>query len=498
VTEPLPEGAPAPQAAPSEPKRTERPHPLTPLIRGWVVSLALLIGLGREVLNWFTERRPLPPLHLLASGIGGIAVAAMLVGLASWWATRFVIDADELRIESGILLRKSQRIAFDKVTSIDVLQPMAARIFALAELEIDIGSSERVKLRYLTRARAYALRDFLLSRAHSHRAELVETEDPGLRLGDLSAEDQVLVQTTSQRLLLGAVTSNEFISLLITIIITITAAVIAAPSFGGPVLVLALGVSAISGIGGFVVRRFTGQFNFTLSSRPAGLRISRGLASLTSQSLPPRRIQLVRLSQSLLWRRLGWYRAEIDILGLGMRNEEDTHASVSSVLLPVADRAQVRLVLAGIWPEADWESIELHPAPVRARWLHPVSGPFLGLGHDDLLVVSRHGWLERRWDLIPHARVQSVQIKQGPVSRWLKLTDLAFHTAGSRLNPHAYGLDAGHVLQRQDELIALAQAHRPDLTLAPGPAAESVLPVIQEAPPARRADQAEETISDTE
>ncbi len=486
-----------PETDPPPLKRTERPHPLTPLIRGWVVLLALLIGFGRELLSSFTEDRSLPPLPLLGGGVGGIVLVAIGVGFASWLATRFVIDADELRVESGILLRKSQRIAFDKVTSIDVLQPLAARIFALAELEIDIGSSQRVKLRYLSRARAYSLRDYLLSRARGYRAELVATADPGLQLSDLSIEDEVLVRIAPERLFWGAITSNEFIGLICTITATITAAVVFAPYFGGTVLVLALAISAVSGIGGFVVRRVTGQFNFTLSARPAGLRISRGLTSLTSQSLPPRRIQLVRLSQSLLWRRLGWYRAEIDMLGLGMRNEEDTHASVSSVLLPVADQEQVRLVLARLWPSADYESIELHPAPFRARWLHPVSGPFLGLGHDDQLVVSRHGWLERRWDLVPHARVQSVQISQGPISRYLSLADLAFHTAGSRLTSHARGLNASHVLARQDELIELAQAHRRDITVAPIPDPVVEVPgsADQAGPAAFQANQPEDTSS---
>jgi putative membrane protein len=488
------------QTDPPPLKRTERPHPLTPLIRGWVVLLALLIGFGREILSSFTENRPLPPLPLLGGGVGGIVVVAVGVGFASWLATRFVIDADELRVESGILLRKSQRIAFDKVTSIDVLQPLAARIFALAELEIDIGSSQRVKLRYLSRARAYSLRDYLLSRARGHRAELVATVDPGLQLSDLSTEDEVLVRITPDRLVLSAITSNEFLWLIGTIAVTITAAAVFAPYFGGTVLVLALGVSAVSGIAGFVVRRFTAQFNFTLSARPAGLRLSRGLTSLTSQSVPPRRIQLVRLSQSLLWRRLGWYRAEIDMLGLGMRNEEDTRSSVSSVLLPVADREQVRIVLARLWPSADYETIELHPAPFRARWLHPVSGPFLGLGHDDQLVVSRHGWLERRWDLVPHARVQSVCTSQGPISRYFGLADLAFHTAGSRLTSHARGLDANHVLARQDELIELAQAHRRDITVTTeaDPVVEVQVLADQAGPDALRADQAEDTISSIE
>lgn len=453
-------------AAPIDPvKLTERPHPLTPLIRAWVVLLALLIGGAREVFSWFTEDRKVPSIDLLLGSVGVIVVIAIVVGLISWLTTRFVIDADELRIESGVLVRKSQRIAFDKVTSIDVLQPLAARMFALAELEIDIGSNDRVKLRYLSRARAYSLRDYLLSRARGHHAEVIAGVDPGLRLDDLSAEDEVLLRIPPSQLILGALTSNEFVWLVVSITATLVAAGIAAPTFGGLFMVLALALSAASALIGFVVRRFTGQFNFTLSVRPAGLRISRGLTSLTSQSIPPRRIQSVRLSQSVLWRRQRWYRAEIDILGLGIHNEDGVSAGVSSVLLPVATIEQVRQVLAEIWPLADWEKVVLHKAPWRAHGIHPLSAPFLAIGHDELLVVSRHGWLERRWDLIPHARVQSIRISHGPISRLLRIANLGIHTGGSRFTPLALGLDADHVRDRQNELIALAQAHRSDITV---------------------------------
>jgi len=465
-------------ASPAPEKRTERPHPLTPLIRGWVVLLAIGVGLGRELLGNLTEDRPLPPITFLIVGFVLVAVAAVVIGFVSWLTTRFVIDADELRIESGILLRRSQRVAFDKVASIDVLQPLAARIFGLAELEIDIGSSARTKLRYLTRSRAYALRDYLLSRAHGHRAEIGEVTTELIELSDLQEPDQVLLRLSPQRIVTGALTSNEFVVLLLTILLTI-AAVAAGVAWLPPeatggrrtgflgisVAVLALAVSGVSGIVGFVARRITGQFNFTLSRRPSGLRISRGLTSLTSQSVPPRRIQAVELSQSVLWRRLGWFRVEIDVLGQHLHNENDTRASTSSVLLPVAGLDEVRAVLAQLWPGVDFTTIALRPAPFRARWLHPVTGPFLGFGHDDAIVVSRHGWLQRRWQLVPHARVQSVRVSQGPVSRLLGLADLHFDSAGSRLKVRAMGLDAGHVRERQAELIELAQAHRPDLTL---------------------------------
>lgn len=485
---PVEDAGAATASTPAEPpveKLTERPHPLTPLIRGWVVLLALLIGLGRELLPSIDGSKRLPPLELIFGGGGLVVVAAAAVGFFSWYFTRFVIDAEELRIDTGMLARKSQRIAFDKVASIDVVQPLAARLFGLAELEIDIGSSERVKLRYLSRARAYTLRDYLLNRAHGHhRAEMLASSDASLQLGDLQAEDRVITKVSVKSLVLGALTSNEFVGLIAAITLTLVAAAI----WGWGVLVIGLGLSAASAIVGFVTRRVTGQFNYTMSVRPSGLRISRGLTSLTSQSLPPRRIQVIRLSQSLWWRRFGWYRVEVDVLGLGLHNEEGTRAAVSSVLLPVGTIDQVRLALAEIWPATDYEAIELHRAPFRARWLHPFSGPFLALGHDESLVVSRHGWLERRWDLVPHARVQSVRVSQGPVSRRLGLADLGFHTAGSHLRARAEGLDANHVLARQHELIVLAQAHRQDITV-PAQASE---------PEALRADQAEDTISSTE
>lgn len=448
-------------------KLTERPHPLTPLIRGWVVLLALLIGFSREILSWFTEGTQPPPLPVIVGVVAGVTLLAGAAGFVSWLVTRFVIDGEELRVETGIVIHRSQRVAFDKVASIDVVQPLAARLFGLAELTIDIGSDERIKLRYLSRARAYNLRDYLLSRARGHQATIAAAPDPGLQLGDLNDDDRVILRIPPKQLLIAAVTSNEFIGLLLMIVITLTAVTLLSPYLHGIVVVVALAISAASAVGGFIIRRVTGQFNFTLSTRPAGLRISRGLTDLTSQSLPPRRIQFVRLSQSLLWRRLGWYRAEIDVIGLGMRNQESARSDVSSVLIPVADLAGIRSVLSLLWPEADFTRIPLESAPYRAHWRHPVSAPFLGFGYDDLLVVSRHGWLERRWDLVPHARVQSVAISQGPVSAWFGIADLSFHTAGSRFSANVRGLWVSQIQRHQDRLIALAQATRRDPTDPP-------------------------------
>jgi len=209
TADPGPVGFP-PDALPPAAKLTERPHPLTPFIRGWVVLLAVVISMGREFLPNGEGPRPLPPLEIIVAVVAALAAAAGVAGYISWRFTRFVIDADELRVDTGAIFRRSIRIAFDKVQSIDVVQPLAARMFGLAELQIDIGSHERSKLRYLQLGRAYALRDYLLARARGYQAEAATTTRSVSVLTDLHEADEVLVQVLPQTLLLAAVTSHEF------------------------------------------------------------------------------------------------------------------------------------------------------------------------------------------------------------------------------------------------------------------------------------------------
>ena len=152
---------------------SERPHPLTPFVRGWVLILAIILGVGRDLLQHQPDEGPLPPLEWIAAGIGAAVLIAIGIGFVSWRFTRFVIDEDELRVDTGAVFKRSVRVAFDKVQSIDVVQPFAARLVGLAELQIDVGSQERVRLRYLKLTRAYALRDYLLARARGNRISMM-------------------------------------------------------------------------------------------------------------------------------------------------------------------------------------------------------------------------------------------------------------------------------------------------------------------------------------
>lgn len=423
-------------------KRTERPHPLTPFIRGWIVLVALVLGFGRQLLpngengnDWRSLN-----LRLIVLGVLAAAVVAALVGLVSWYFTRFVIDADELRVETGAIFKTSKRISFERLQSVDIVQPFAARLFGLAELRLEVGAGHgTTRLRYLSRSTATALRDYLISRAHGDRASVVpdRSTPTASALTDLGRHDRALVTVSPQRLVGAFLLSSEWLTsaglVLVALILTVAFHV---SLYALPGLIpLALGAF------GLISRRVIAQFNFTLAETSRGLRVTRGLTNLTSQSVPVDRIQGLKIMQPLLWRALGWYRVDVDVLGYGAHGDESRNTQVSPVLLPVADAGEVRLALTRVLPGVDLDSVPLHPSPRRTALLRPFDFWTLRYGWDSAVVVTARGWLTAVREIVPHAKTQSVRIQQGPLQRLLRLADVHVDTARGPVNARAAHLN---------------------------------------------------------
>ena len=436
-------------------KQTERPHPATPFIRGWIVLVAIVVGWGREMIpDGQDDGFEFSDLRWILLIIAGLVVISAVVGFLSWYFTRFVIDDEELRIETGAVFKRSKKIPFERLQSVDIIQPLAARIFGLAELRLEAGAGDSTtKLRYLKRAQASRLRDYLLVRANG-RGGRVQDHDrqPGASaFSDLGADDRTLVRVTPQRLVVSFLLSSEFlVSFLLTVValIVTTALDVTLYALSGLVPLVIGTISMIS-------RRVIAMFNFTLAESSRGLRVTRGLTNLTSQSVPIDRIQGVKISQPLLWRRPGWYRMDVDILGYGQSGGENNESNATSVLLPVAAAADLGLALRRALPGYDLDRIELQRSPRRARWVRWFDFWTLRYGWDDRVLVTEHGWLTRVRDLVPHAKTQSVRIEQGPLQRRLRLADVHIDTPKGPVNAVAHELDV--VTARQ---LALTQLDR--------------------------------------
>ena len=136
-------------------KQTERPHPLTPFIRGWIVLVAIAFTWLQQLPRGRDEDFGVGSLLTVLPIVGLVVLLAATVGFFSWYFTRFVIDDEELRLETGAIFKSSKRVPFERLQSVDILQPLAARIFGLAELRIEVGAGDStLRLRYLSRGKA--------------------------------------------------------------------------------------------------------------------------------------------------------------------------------------------------------------------------------------------------------------------------------------------------------------------------------------------------------
>ena len=63
---------------------------------------------------------------------------------------------------------------------------------------------------------------------------------------------------------------------------------------------------AFLGAGGLMWNHINTGYNFKAATSADGLRLSYGLLDTRHQTVPPGRVQAIKVSGPLLWRRLGW------------------------------------------------------------------------------------------------------------------------------------------------------------------------------------------------
>ncbi|HUQ00784.1 MAG TPA: PH domain-containing protein, partial [Aeromicrobium sp.] len=310
---------------------SKRTHPLTGLVQGAIFAGGAAAGL----LSSLSDGKGWGDIPLWVSALIAV-VAGPAVGIAIgfwiWWRTRYVIDATEIRVESGLIWRNSRRVPFERIQSIDIAEPLMARVFGLAELRIDSagGRDARTALRFLRLQECQALRGLLLDKARG-----IVASDPTEATQPTEAS-QVVALVTPARLVLGTLLTLDFVAALLGSI-----GILAVASFVHQVPALLGGIVPLgSWLMQIVVTRVFAQWDFRLLKTAHGLRIERGLLSRTSQSIPFDRVQGIAVHEPFIWRRLGWQRLEIDVAGYGAgKGQQDDSTSTASTLLPIADAA---------------------------------------------------------------------------------------------------------------------------------------------------------------
>jgi putative membrane protein len=434
----------------------ERPFrrlsPLTPVVRGAIFVVAAAFATWEELLAG-----QLGPLGLL---LLGVLAAGFVYGYASWLRTRYWVEDDELRVDTGVFYHQSRRIRIDRLQGIDIVQPFVARLLGLAELKMDVAGGDREgSLAFLPLAEAHELREVLLARRDAVRRSTAPGQEPEVEQPPAWAPpDHDIAQLELPTLLLSMLLSWETVGLVVG-----GAFFSLALALNG-VVVVASFVPVVGGIALLQARKLSAYYGFTVAQTRVGLQVRRGLLERSTQTVALARVQGVLVSEPLLWRRMGWAKLDVSIAGYGSGTDAEGGPSATTVM-PVAPRDLVMRLAEHLLRGDD--DAEVHPdevpmtgPPRSSRWLDPVSRRFMAAGVADDLVASREGWLTRRTHVVRHARVQSVRLSQGPLQRRLGLADVHVDSPPGPVHVRARHRDVAEARALLERECALARAAR--------------------------------------
>ncbi|RZB17952.1 hypothetical protein StrepF001_19435 [Streptomyces sp. F001] len=410
-----------------------RLHPVTPLRRAWA-PVAVLLGWALHDPDGTQRQLARLTTTTLLIALAVLIPAAALYGFLTWWFTHFAVTESELRIRTGLLFRRTAHIRLERIQAVDVTRPLLARVAGVAKLKLDvIGTDKKDELAFLGEGEARALRAELLARAAGFAPETAHEvgEAPARQL--LNVPPGVLAVSL---VLTGATWGTLIAALVVPSVLWFFT--------HNLWTVLATALPLIGAAGASSVGRFVTEYDWTVAESPDGLRIDRGLLDRAHETVPPGRVQTVRIVEPLLWRRRSWVRVELDVAG-----------SSNSVLLPVAPREVAESVIARVLPGVTVPPVSsLSRPPRRAGRCVPLWWRGYGFTVTEAVFAARHGLLRRSLALVPHAKVQSVRLAQGPWMRLWRVADVHVDT-GANKTVTARLRDAGEAAE-----LLRAQAER--------------------------------------
>ncbi|WP_167137949.1 PH domain-containing protein [Diaminobutyricimonas sp. TR449] len=461
-----------------------RLHPATPLLKGGIALIAMLgiiianlrerlidlfVGAGRpgeDPIDWVLSEGLLP----MVLGVVALVLVLFVVGFyLSWRMHTFRITDEVVEVRSGILFRTNRRARLDRIQGINIVRPFFARLFGAAKLEVNqAGQDANVQLAYLRSTNADDLRrDILLLASGTQRAEQAAAEARAEASGSIidrrvqellapeldpnAAPIESVVKMHAGRLA-GAIALSETAIIFYLITIGSMIAILVSGEF-----VAAFGViPAILGMGSYLVSRFTKSLRYSIAGTPDGVRIGYGLLSTSNETLPPGRVHSVQISQSLLWRGLGWW--EVKVNRASRSSTQGAAGQANTTILPVGTAEDVGRVLALVMPDFDQARIGSSAliskggddgfvnSPPRAAVLRWFSWRRNGFAILPRQLVLRKGAIWRSLVIVPHARLQSVAVRQGPLLRWLRLAAIHVHTVAGPITPTLGAIDRDQAL----------------------------------------------------
>lgn len=335
-------------------------------------------------------------------------VPSFVISIIRYFTVRYRISDGELVVNEGLFFRRTRTVPVERIQNIDLVQGVLHRIFKVAQVRVETASGTKPEavLNVLSLSQVELLRRNVFDQktADIHVVDKATsltsvssdsaTHDhfpPKDALGKFAAKKEELEASTILKIPLSWLAKAGFASnrglIMVSVLLglyfqfdrrqgqdydfrflsqwlpdlsnpyALTAAVIAA-SILGLVLLRILGV-------GWYILRF---FGYRLNLSGEDLKISCGLFTKVSATVPRKRIQFISIHSNFVSRLLGLSSIRIETAGGASSENENATTTVSRRwFIPVIPTAEVTEMIGKLRPSLQWQPTEYDWQPLSHR-----------------------------------------------------------------------------------------------------------------------------------
>lgn len=487
-------------------------------------------------------------------GLAGLILGgSLMITLVRYFTLRYSIQGNDFVVTEGLLFRRIRSVPIRRIQNVDLVQNVLHRVFGVAEVRIETASGKEPEaiLRVLTRQQVEQLRNAIFGGLPQPAQIPTEPNETGacavaeslpqsltaaapaisptvISQNEGNEQSNILLTIPLKQLLAAGAASNRGLVLLGVVVGLIfqgdyasnyrprvrvdsdtlrawlpdgnDSYQIALALVVGVVLLLVL--LRLVGMAWYVLR----FHDYQLTRHGDDLRISCGLLTRVSATVPRQRIQFISVHRPWLMRWMGLASIRLETAGGAGNQSEDAASTVSRRwFVPVIDVGQVPRLLAELRPGLQWQESEVDwqtVSPLTGRRLFRLAvllsllvsaiglgvlrpwGAAAGVVALPLLVLwarkksrSKHfsrlpwgvayrsGVFTRKLSFAFYDRVQTLEYSQTPFDRRWKMASLLVDTAAAGPANHRidiHYLDEQVARQQFDELQFAAATHRPD------------------------------------
>lgn len=278
----------------------------------------------------------------------------------------YELTEKEIKCNRGVLFRKRSVLEYKKVHAINKKQTLFHRIFGVAILTVDSGStntSHQAEITIIEKSKTVdALVDELNALKEGGMRTTVDTKEEVL----LSDKDSLYRFTSKKKMLytLINIASTAFFTalfgVLAIIVIGVCKLMLQLDGLGtwGEyflfTILITVGAmllfSAFSFIG-CMIHSFVGYHDFNITKRGNDIQISYGLLEKHTNTFSYDRIKAVKITQGLVQRMLGFASIRLEVIGYTVNSGDDNTNAGLGVLVPFCKYDEIGEILGKVLPD---------------------------------------------------------------------------------------------------------------------------------------------------